>query len=92
MKIKVNWIEQIQKWEASGMSKQAFCHQESLGYQSFLYHLKRQHRREEKGSFKQLRIDAGAVDGKIDYYFGDGRRVSFPVATTKEMIRFVLSL
>lgn len=92
MKIKVNWTEQIQKWEASGMNKLAFCKQESLHYQSFLYHTKRRIQQEDKGSFQQLRIGAGVVDDKIDYFFCDGRRVSFPVSTSKEMIRFVLSL
>jgi hypothetical protein len=92
MKSNINWAEHIAKWEVSGMSKQAFCAQESLSYQSFLYHHKRSLQRDVQGSFHQLSVSATRGDDKIDYFFQDGRRVSFPLSTAKEMIRFVLSL
>lgn len=92
MKERKNWIELIEKWETSGMSKQAFCNRESLSYQTFLYHTNKRLQRVEHGAFQQVSIGVKSGDHKIDYFFCDGRRVSFPVSTSKEMIRFILSL
>jgi len=92
MKERKNWIELIEKWELSGLSKHAFCNQEALSYQRFLYHTKKCLQEAEHGAFQQVNIGVKSSDDKIDYFFCDGRRVSFPLSTSKEMIRFILSL
>lgn len=92
MKEKINWSLMIENWEASELSKQAFCNERGLTYQTFLYHLRKRERVDEGGGFQQVVIGNGLGPEKIDYFFCDGRCVSFPVNTPKEVVRFILSL
>jgi hypothetical protein len=92
MSTKIEWTAIIQQWEASGLSKQAFCKRESIAYHVFLYHFKRNSTTSEVGSFQQVMIDADNSSDKIDFFWQDGRSIRFPISTPKEIIRFILSL
>jgi hypothetical protein len=92
MKEKINWSLMIESWESSGLSKQAFCIQHGLTYQSFLYHLKKREQINDSGTFQQVLVGSSFGPEKIDYFLCDGRCVSFPINTPKEVIRLILSL
>lgn len=91
MRTKQNWPEVISDFHQSGLSKVAFCKGRGVSYQSFLMHLKRSEGFESKG-FEQIVLTNNAASDRIDYYWTDGRCVSFPISTPKETIRFLLSL
>lgn len=82
----------IENWESSELSKQAFCNERGLTYQTFLYHLRKREQKEDGGTFQQVLVGSSFGAEKIDYFFCDGRCVSFPINTPKEVIRFILSL
>lgn len=91
MKQKQNWKEIIEAWKASGKSKLAFCKEREVSYQSFLMHFKRTNQDEATG-FRQINLVGTEPSDRIDFHFPDGRCVSFPRETSKELIRFLVSL
>lgn len=91
MRTKQNWPDVIEEFHQSGKTKVAFCKDRGVSYQSFLMHFKRSQETVDDG-FKQILVNGNASPDRIDYYFTDGRCVSFPLNTPKDIIRFLLSL
>ena len=87
-----NWPEEIHAWSASGLSKQKFCNDRGLAYQSFLYHFNRKKVKEEPSSFRQVILPDLKRDEQIEFHYSDGRCVCFPVSTPKDIVRFLVSL
>lgn len=92
MRSKHNWEVLLAEWESSDMSRKKFCVAKGLSYQSFLYHFKKKESARFNGGFRQIAIADSQNGDRVDYYFADGRRISFPLVTPREMIRFLLSL
>lgn len=74
------------------MSKQKFCKEQDLAYHSFLYHLKKDAVSPIAEGFQQVILQSDSITDRIDFYFGDGRRVSFPQSTPAELVRVFVSL
>ena len=92
MTTKINWDQQVEDWKASGLSKLAFCKERSLAYHSFIYFSKRPPVCETDNGFQQVVLQSSDLVNRIDFPFTDGRCVSFPSSTPKEVIRFLVSL
>ncbi len=82
----------IENWESSGLSKQAFCYERGLIYPTFLYHLRKLEETVDSGTFQQVLLGSSFGTDKINYFLCDGRCVSFPINTPKEVIRFIPSM
>ena len=89
---KSNWASILAEWSASGKSKKQFCEERGLRYQNFMYHHKRALQAEGISGFQRVRFDTVPQDVHIEYHFGDGRKVSFPIHTPKEFVRFLIGL
>jgi hypothetical protein len=90
MRSKQNWPALILDWQQSGLTKVAFCKDRGISYQSFIWNLKRVDRSDE-GEFRQIVVHDTSPGERIDYHFPDGRCVSFPVSTPRELIRFLIA-
>jgi hypothetical protein len=91
MRTKQNWPQVIEEFHQSGKTKVAFCRDRGVSYQSFLMHFKRSQDNADAG-FQQILVNSNLSSDRIDYYFTDGRCVSFPIGTSKEIMRFLVSL
>jgi hypothetical protein len=45
-----------------------------------------------KGTFEQVMFDGNIISDRIDYHFADGRCISFTASSSKDIIRFLVSL
>ncbi len=95
MKTKVNWKELIEDWKKSGISKKQFCKIERIPYKNFLYHFNQHQKMQPRAAlpvFQQLELQSEQFGDRIDFDFGDGRRVSFPISTPLEVVRILVSI
>ena len=92
MRSKHDWDALLTEWASSDMSRKRFCDSKGLSYQSFLYHFKKKESTRFNSGFRQISIADAHSSDRVDYYFADGRRISFPLITPRELIRFLLSL
>jgi len=54
-------------------------------------HFKRSQEDHSTG-FRQIAFGGNVkIDERIDFYFPDGRQISFPISVPKEIIRFLVS-
>jgi len=91
MRTKQNWPLVIEEFDKSGLSKVSFCKDRGISYQSFMMHFKRSQEDHSTG-FRQIAFGGNVkIDERIDFYFPDGRQISFPISVPKEIIRFLVS-
>jgi hypothetical protein len=80
----MDWSVHLSGWKDSGLSRKAYCAQQDISYQTFLYHQKRIH--SSAPVFDQVRISSAVQDEKIEYHFPDGGYLSFSSRSMRDVL------
>lgn len=89
MRTKHNWPQLIEDWKSSSQNKHSFCKERGICYQSFLHQFKATNQVQSGQGFQQVFLNS---TDRIDFHFTDGRCISFPITTPKDIVRFLVSL
>ena len=79
----------IKEWQASGLSKKAFCRGRNITYQTFHYWHKRLGETSSPG-FTEVAVDSGGSAGKCEIVFPSGVRMILQGEPSPVWLREVL--
>jgi hypothetical protein len=80
----------VAEWQASGLSKKAFCHQRNITYPTFHYWYKRIAASSSSG-FTEVSLPAGERSGVCEIVFPSGVRMILQGEPTASWLREVVS-
>lgn len=92
MREKIDFTMHVMQWEASGLSKAAYCKEQGLVYHTFLYHAGRILQHQSAGAFIPVSIEhdiAQSGKGKIEYHFATGGYFVFPADCPVQKIKLL---
>ena len=86
----------IEQWKQSGLSKNAFCQQQSLKSHTFYYWYKcyrRQHETIDNNSehFVKLKIEKPVITSSVEIHFPGGIRVLFHEPVSSNYLKTLIS-
>ncbi len=89
-------FEMIEQWRTSGLTKTAYCQQQSIKHHSFYYWYKR-YRQQHPGfdsapsSFVKLQIDQPITAASVEIYFPGGVRMLFHDGVSSHYLKALIS-
>jgi transposase-like protein len=89
-------FEMIEDWQESGLTKKAYCQQQSIKHHSFYYWYKC-YRTEhgnadnDSGGFAKLKIDKSVIAASVEIYFPGGVRLLFHEQVSSSYLKAIIS-
>ena len=96
LELRHQMFEMIEQWQQSGLTKKAFCEQQSIRHHSFFYWYKC-YRQEHVGignnesPFLKLQVASPVVAATIEVHFPGGVRLLFHQAVSSDYIKSIIS-
>ena len=89
-------FEMIEDWQQSGLTKKAYCQQQSIKRHSFYYWYKCYRTEHENagnnsGGFAKLKIDKAVIAASVEIYFPSGVRLLFHEPVSSSYLKALIS-
>ncbi len=89
-------FEMIEQWQQSGLTKKAYCEQQSIKHHSFYYWYKRYRQQHpdidnNSSSFVKLQIEKSPVATSVEIYFPGGIRLLFHDPVSSNYLKALIS-
>ncbi len=96
LELRHQMFEMIEQWQRSGLTKKAFCEQQSIRHHSFFYWYKC-YRQQHAGidnyesAFLKLQVAAPVAAATVEVHFPGGVRLLFHQAVSSDYIKSIIS-
>lgn len=96
LELRHQMFEMIEQWQQSGLTKKAFCEQQSIKHHSFFYWYKR-YRQKQSGidnnesAFLKLQVASPVAAAMVEVHFPGGVRLLFHQAVSSDYIKSIIS-
>ena len=92
-KDKINFPLHVSNWKEAGLSMAAYCKENDLNYQTFMYHVSRMKKKENSSSNSNafIRLDVPEkMSSGIEYHFANGGYFVFPTGCSVQVIKSLI--
>lgn len=94
--LRLQMFEMIEHWQQSGLTKKAYCQQQSIKHHSFYYWYKcyrTEHGKADNNSrgFAKLKIDRAVIAASVEIHFPDGVRLLFHESVSSSYLKALIS-
>ncbi len=96
LELRHQMFEMIEQWQQSGLTKKAFCEQQSIRHHSFFYWYKC-YRQQQAGidnnesAFLKLQVASPVAGATVEVHFPGGVRLLFHQAVSSDYIKSIIS-
>ena len=93
IKDKINFPLHVSQWKETGQTMSAYCKEQGLNYQTFMYHASRIKKKEagsdEPKTFIRIDVPEKTSSG-IEYHFSNGNYFVFPAGCSAQLIKSLI--
>ena len=94
--VRQQMFDMIEQWQQSGLSKKAYCQQQSVKHHSFYYWYKRYRQQHpdmdnKSSSFVKLQIEKSAASPSVEICFPGGIRLLFRDPVSSNYLKALIS-
>lgn len=94
--VRLKMFEMIEQWQQSGLTKKAYCLQQSIKHHSFYYWYKRyrqQHAQADgnSSSFIKLQLEKPVISGSAEIHFPGGIRIILHEPVSSSYLKSLIS-
>ena len=94
--VRQQMFDMIKQWQQSGLSKKAYCQQQSVKHHSFYYWYKRYRQQHpdmdnKSSSFVKLKVEMPSVTASVEIYFPGGIRLLFHDPVSSNYLKALIS-
>ena len=89
-------FDMIEQWQQSGLTKKAYCNQQSIKHHTFYYWYKRYRQQHadtdnKSSSFVKLQIEKSQATPSVEIHFPGGIRLLFHDAVSSNYLKTLIS-